>query len=243
LYLITAEAEPVQDEVDTVDNTLQFDGAVAVFTYPVQFPVASFTLSPTNPLIGETVTLDGSSSSDPDGNIVSYQWDFGDGNTGSGPTTTHVYSTIGNYTVTLTVTDNDGLFDNDRKHVLVRKNPIASFTFSPANPLVGETVTFDAAASTPEGGAIISYKWDFGDTTQTTRNDATVTHVFSAKGTYVVTLTVTDDEGLTGTMTKQIPVEESSTPSLLPLEIVLALVIVAAVAVAVAVMLLSRRRV
>jgi PKD repeat protein len=84
-----------------------------VFIYPNQPPIASFTYSPTNPLIYETATFDASASHDPDGNIVSYTWDFGDGNitTVTEPIITHIYTIAGstvNYAVTLTVTDNEG---------------------------------------------------------------------------------------------------------------------------------------
>ena len=80
----------------------------AVFVEDVHVPpVAFFTYSP----LGEVVTFDASGSSDTDGTIVSYFWDFGDGNTGSGMTVTHTYTTQGNYTATLTVTDNDGATD------------------------------------------------------------------------------------------------------------------------------------
>jgi len=84
-----------------------------MFTYPNQAPVASFTFSPTDPVIYEVVTFNASASYDPDGSIVSYRWDFGDGNitTVTNPIITHVYTTAAstvNYTVTLTVTDNEG---------------------------------------------------------------------------------------------------------------------------------------
>jgi PKD repeat protein len=76
-----------------------------------QSPIASFTFSPERPRVGEEMTFHASSSSDPDGEIVSYQWDFGDGNSASGQLVTHTYSEPGLYTVTLNVTDNDGLAD------------------------------------------------------------------------------------------------------------------------------------
>jgi len=87
--------------------------ANVVFAYPNQAPVASFTFSPSEPAINDTVTFDASASYDPDGSIVSYQWDFGDGNitTVTNSVITHVYPTAAstvNYTVTLTVTDNEG---------------------------------------------------------------------------------------------------------------------------------------
>jgi PKD repeat protein/predicted secreted protein len=72
-------------------------------------PTASFTYSPLDPYVTETVTFDASASYDPDGTIVSYLWAFGDGSTGNGVTTSHVYGAGGTYTVALTVVDNDGL--------------------------------------------------------------------------------------------------------------------------------------
>ena len=82
-----------------------------IFTYPNQAPVASFVYTPAGPYAQETITFDASASYDPDGSIVSYQWDFGDGNITTVTTSiiTHAYEDCGDYTVTLTVTDNEGL--------------------------------------------------------------------------------------------------------------------------------------
>ena len=74
-------------------------------------------------LVGGIVTLDGSGSHDPDGSIVSYAWDFGDGSSGSGETTTHAYSASGTYTATLMVTDNGGLTGSDTAVVMVESTP------------------------------------------------------------------------------------------------------------------------
>jgi PKD repeat protein len=82
-------------------------------TYNDSPPVASFSYSPNYPMANDTVIFNATASYDPDGNIVSYEWNFGDGNitTVTNPIVTHVYSTYGNYTVTLKVTDNFGLTD------------------------------------------------------------------------------------------------------------------------------------
>ena len=71
-------------------------------------PVASFSFYPEDPFQGEEVSFDGSPSSDPDGEIVSWEWDFGDGTTDEGQTVTHAFETPGEFVVTLTVTDDCG---------------------------------------------------------------------------------------------------------------------------------------
>ncbi|HEY64927.1 MAG TPA: S8 family serine peptidase [Caldilineae bacterium] len=78
-------------------------------------PVATFTYT----CSGLTCDFDASGSSDPDGSIVSYAWDFGDGSTGSGVTVSHTYGTAGTYTVVLTVSDDDGATDTDSQQVTV----------------------------------------------------------------------------------------------------------------------------
>jgi len=76
---------------------------------------------------GEPVVFSGSGSSDPDGSIVSWVWDFGDGNTGNGETVQHSYSNTGTFTVALTVTDNDGLKGTDTAIVTIMDAPQVSF--------------------------------------------------------------------------------------------------------------------
>ena len=177
---------------------------------PPQRPIASFCYTPQYPETNEIVTFNATESYDPDGYIVSYTWNFGDGTpsvTTSVPVTNHTYTTFGNYTVTLKVTDNSGLTGEAASTIHVSQHPIASFTFTPTDPLVHEIVTFDASASTPDGGTIISYTWNFGDGNTTTVSDPIITHAYSTYGTYTVTLNVTDSEGKWDITSKQITVE------------------------------------
>jgi len=84
-----------------------------------KLPSASFTFSPSHPFVGQLVTLDAFNSIDPDGVIEKYEWDFGDGERGEGKIIIHSYSSVGNYDVTLTVTDDDGATNSTSKTITV----------------------------------------------------------------------------------------------------------------------------
>ena len=179
---------------------------------PPQPPIAAFTYTPTYPEANQAVTFNASASYDPDGYIVSYKWDFGDGTPPvieSDPVTYHTYASFGDYIVKLTVTDNSSLTDNQTASLHVSQHPVASFTFSPIDPLIHETVTFNASASTPDGGTIISYTWNFGDGNITSTSNPIITHAYATYGTYTVTLNVTDSEGKWDTTSQQITVTKA----------------------------------
>lgn len=159
-------------------------------------PVASFTYEPTWPQACETVTFNASESIPNEGSIVSYMWDFGDGNiTATGdPIITHHYTTHGNYNVSLTITNSAGLSDSTEHVINVRGHPHASFTYLPTDPGTGESITFDASASTPDGGTLNNFRWNFDDGNVTDTASQTITHRFTSHGIYNVTLTVFDSE-------------------------------------------------
>ncbi len=75
--------------------------------------------------------------------------------------------------------------------------PVASFTYAPENPQVGENVTFDGSGSYSPSGSIVNYSWDFGDGTNETSASSIAVHSFSESGAFSVSLTVMDDNGLT----------------------------------------------
>jgi len=197
-YTIVANVSVVEHEIDIADNTF-FNGEVKV-TSPTG-PEALFTYSPPAPMARETVTFNATDSYDRSagGYIVSYKWDFNDGNitTANYPIITHAYTTHGEYYVVLTVTDNDGEKDISARLITIRDYPEALFTYSPGFPLKNRLVTFDASGSTPDGGKLVdpdSYFWDFGDGANGTGK--IVKHSYDTPGTYTVNLTVTDSEGL-----------------------------------------------
>ena len=144
------------------------------------------------------ITFDGSGSFDPDGNIVSYDWDFGDGNTGTGVSPTNTYAAAGDYTVTLVVTDDAGDTGTDTSTaaiVAAPQDPIADPN-GPYDGFTGQPVAFDGSGSfDPDGGNITQYDWDFGD--GNTGTGVSPSHTYATMGDYTVTLTVVDDEGAT----------------------------------------------
>ncbi len=149
-----------------------------------------------------TVALDASASTDPDGTIASYAWDFGDGTTGTGGTTSHTYAPPGGYDVTLTVTDDRGGSATVTERVTVAANqaPVARITSS-VDRLV---VALDGTTSTDADDTIVSYAWDFGD--GTTGTGATTSHTYADDGTYTVRLTVTDGQGASDSVTSEVTV-------------------------------------
>jgi PKD repeat protein len=173
-------------------------------------PSASFTSSATH----LAAAFDAAGSSDPDGSIASYAWEFGNGATGTGSTAAHTYTAAGTYTVTLTVTDDDGATAQTTATVTVTEPPAnvaptAAFTVAAD----GLDVSVDGTGSSEPDGSIASYAWDFGD--GETGTGATADHSYAAAGTYTVTLTVTDDDGATGVATESVTVTEPVEPTVL----------------------------
>jgi PKD repeat protein len=144
---------------------------------------------------------------------LSYHWDFGDGTQGNGPLVSHSYQQAGSYEVKLTVTDKDGAQGTDTATVQVREGnqPPAAILSGPTSGLVGETLSFSGAGSADDDGRrIVRYVWDFGD--RTTGSGVDVTHVYNVVGSYQVTLTVTDDGGLSDSATQIVQVDEPNLP-------------------------------
>jgi PKD repeat protein len=130
-------------------------------------------------------------SIDADGTVDSWLWDFGDTNTSTDQNPVHTYDTNGTYNVTLIVTDDDGDTGQIIKSVEatdINKIPVADFSYAP----VGTVVTF-TDLSTDSDGTVASWVWDFGDTNTST--DQNPVHDYGITGVFLVTLTVTDNEG------------------------------------------------
>ncbi|HEX6463036.1 MAG TPA: PKD domain-containing protein [Vicinamibacterales bacterium] len=173
-----------------------------------QLPVATFVASPGSPVINQTINFNASGSTAAPGHtITAFTWTFGDGAGGSGPIVTHAYSQAGTYTVTLQVTDDAG-----RQSGLISQtitvgtgNPVAQITISPPSGPLGTAFSFIGSQSTAAPGrTIVRYDWNFGD--NSTGGGATTNHSYSTRGTFTVTLVVTDDQGNTGIATATVTV-------------------------------------
>jgi PKD repeat protein len=161
-------------------------------------PSAAFSLTTAAPLQGRPVSLDGTASSDPDGSIVAYRWNFGDGSApGTGATPSHTYARAGTFTVTLTVTDSSGAAATGAQRVAIDELPSARLVVRVARPASGLPVRFDASSSSDPDGSVRSYRWNFGDRSRP-EGGVSPTHSYRKAGTYEVTLTITDSAGRTG---------------------------------------------
>ncbi len=162
-------------------------------------PTAAFTSNVTTGEAPLDVDFDAGGSSDTDGTIAAYAWNFGDGETGAGANPSHTFAAADTYIVLLTVTDDDGATDTVQHEIIVtdpgsNAPPIPDFTATPGTGPAPLDVSFDASASHDTDGTLTGYQWDFGDGSVTGAG-VTIDHTFADAGTYPVTLTVTDDGG------------------------------------------------
>jgi PKD repeat protein len=188
----------VTDDDGLTDPT-PYTKTITVNALPSNPPIADAG-GPYSGVEGQPITFDGSGSTDSDGNINFRSWDFGDNSANrTGISFTHTYSRQRTYTVTLTVWDNEGNIDKASATAIVSDaGPTADFSGSPTSGNAPLTVVFTDSSDVYDG--ISSWAWDFGDGgTSDIRNPD---HTFSTAGAYTVSLTVTDGDGSSDTLTR-----------------------------------------
>jgi len=162
---------------------------------------------------GSPVSFDGTGSTDPENDPLTYEWNFGDGSPPvAGATPTHIYADLGTYTVCLTVTDSGGLSDTQCTTALITNvcPTVGPIPVDPASALVEINVDISASADFTDPGTADTHdaEWDWGDQTTSTgtvnetNGSGTVggdSHSYSTPGVYTIQLTVTDDDGCSNT--------------------------------------------
>jgi len=192
----------------TNDRGLTASNTQAVTVAGGTLPTPAFTFSPTQPRINEPVFFNGAASTAGAGHtIASYRWDFGDGSTGAGISTSHTYAVAGNYTVSLTVADEAG------QSATSAGTPIPVGSGNPNAVLLvsktgGNSITADGSGSSPTGtSTIAAYTFIWGDgSANTTGTAASAPHTYGIAGTYTITMRVTDNLGRIGTTTQTVTV-------------------------------------
>lgn len=182
-------------------------------------PTASFSANPTTGGAPLQVTFDASNSEDQDGIIDSFDWEFGDGTSTGGRVVEHSFSSPGEYTVELTVTDNNGATDSTTETVTVEESsPSAALEADPQEGEAPLTVSFDLSESEDPDGVIEEYSLKFGDGQSTSGSDIldVVEHEYKTAGEYTATLEITDDDDLTSSTSTTVNVSEPPPENELP---------------------------
>jgi PKD repeat protein len=177
-------------------------------------PTAVATAAPTSGPAPLAVVFSGAGSSDPDGDPLTYAWSFGDGAQGSGVAVSHTYATAGTYAATLSVDDGRGGTHSAEVLIVVdppsgNRPPVAVISANPKSATMPFTVTLDGRGSSDPDGDPLTYSWSFADgvqgsgpTMQRTFEDANGD--LREAGGYLVTLTVSDGKGGTGSASVRI---------------------------------------
>ena len=192
------------------DSSSPVNSGKATKTIQLQdrLPTAIFTFTSGTILTSVSVNFNGTTSFDPDGTIVGYAWDYGDGSTGSGTTPSHSYSIAGIYIVKLNVTDNSGSTQVSTQTVTITdRPPTISLTQSSTTAAPGQAVIITISASDPDGTiATTTVNWGDGTTDTISGPPTTDSHTYSLpsgspSATYTITVTVHDNSGSTMSVT------------------------------------------
>jgi PKD repeat protein len=219
-YPVTLQVTDNESLTDTVTKE------ITVINAP---PNADFTWTPQNPSHGQVITFDASASSDPDGVIIWYQWDWNnDGvyeENQPGPTTTHLWTNVGSYLIKLQVTDDDGAIDSTTKTItIINLPPGAPSTTGPTHGKLNLMYQWNFTALDPDNDDV-SYQIDWGDGTSVSQwygpfpsgVAMTLSYMYSAEGTYEIKSKAKDiigDESDWGTFTVIISNDPPSAPSI-----------------------------
>ena len=153
------------------------------------------------------VTFNGAGSSDPDGDALTYAWDFGDGTQGTGVAPTHAYGTTGTFTATLVVSDGQASSAPATATVTIANRPPVAGAGGPYSGVRGVPVTFDGSGSSDPDGDALTYAWDFGD--GSTGTGVAPSHAYGTTGTFTATLVVSDGQAASAPATATVTISNA----------------------------------
>ncbi len=227
----------------TIDVRVKFD----------DLPVPVLSASKSLILKNDKITLDGSKSSDVQGAVAQYYYDFGDSQNsgwGSSSQTSHQYKSAGTFSATLKVKDGTGQMSglSAPVNITVGERPTAALSSDLTVQTIKKPLVFDASSSTDPDGTIVAYNFDFGDGTNSGwLSNKTITKTYLTPGTYEVSVKVKDDLGFESLNTAKISVttqapKKTKTNGLGSNLLILILVLVIVAVVIVALALAMRKR-
>ncbi len=203
LRLRVSDSDGLEDVAEIIFHVQNGAGNVS--------PVAYFTASDTVGQAPLTIDFNSTLSTDPDGSINSRNWNFGDGRSSSATNPSHTFDSAGNYTVQLTVTDNDGAAGVKLLPIIVtgggNQPPTAVASANPTSGTVPLSVQFTGSNSTDADGSISNFDWNFDDGGSSTAADPS--HTYNVAGSYQAWLIVTDDGGAKDTAFVAITVNQT----------------------------------
>ncbi len=199
-----------QTTVDAVEALSGYD-VLALLPDQVEIAVESGT-APPNPVVngpftsneGDVVTMDAGGSTDPDGDALTFAWDFGDGTTGTGPTVSHTYAQNGVFTVRMVATDTRGLFSEAVTTATVSNVAPSIGALAGATLLPGETYAAGGSFTDP-GADTWTGTVDYGDgggpaALPLSGMGFSLSHTYMTAGTFTVTVRITDDQATSARM-------------------------------------------
>ena len=226
----TLTVKDVDGKVATVAPGASLTRTVAVNAPPANQAPNGIITPPANIVQGQSVTFQGSFTDPNAGDTVTYSWNFGanavfsPGSTATSQNPAVTFNSTGTFTVSLTVTDNQGLADTTPAtvNVIVSAPPTTNqapngIITPPANIVQGQSVTFQGSFTDPNAGDTVTYSWNFGanavfspGSTATSQNPVVT---FNNTGTFTVSLTVTDNHGLADLTPATVSVTVSAPPA------------------------------